>query len=374
MAFFSEVKAKLGLDISPFERGLRQAQNSAGGLAKGLGKQFASTEKLAGALAAAVGLNMQSIADNIARFFTGFSKEAEESLENLVAKTEDAARKQEAALDAAAKRRKQLEDELAKRTEQRRISRLSDEQRENELIAERDRLRGVAEGTGTKAVEARLRLLDIEEELARILDSKIAKQVEANAEFEKERAAKEAERKAQTEWLDGIIEATERELQQAEEKRLETLRDQKEALEGQREVVKNTLAAYASAQRKSLLPTTEDVRSGRRNIGSGARRQATELERSQARAQRLSDAEQRKREELANPNLSEGDRRRIVEEGRKLQAEKEAELSRSERLKGGLAGRVSDIDTNKQSLEELQKIEKGIADLNDKLKPKNIKS
>ena len=90
MAFFSEIKAKLGLDITGFERGLSQAQNSGKGFAGKFGKQIAGTEKMGGALAAALGLNIQNIAENFARLWTGVSKGAEEAFERMT-KASDAA-------------------------------------------------------------------------------------------------------------------------------------------------------------------------------------------------------------------------------------------------------------------------------------------
>ena len=90
MAFFSEIKAKLGLDITGFERGLSQAQNSGKGFAGKFGKQIAGTEKMGGALAAALGLNIQNIAENFARLWTGVSEGAEEAFERMT-KASDAA-------------------------------------------------------------------------------------------------------------------------------------------------------------------------------------------------------------------------------------------------------------------------------------------
>jgi hypothetical protein len=182
MAFFSEVKARLGLDIKPFERGLAQAQRSVGGLAAGMGKQFAGTEKIAGALAAAIGLNMQGIANSIARFFTGFSKDAEEKLEGLVEKTGEAARKSEASLEAARAKQKQLLEEVTKDEAEAAFKRKSIEERENLLIAERDGLRAKADGNHTTALEARKRILEIETQLSAILDEKIKNQTKADDE------------------------------------------------------------------------------------------------------------------------------------------------------------------------------------------------
>jgi len=83
MAFFSEIKAKLGLDISGFERGLSNAQKSGGAFAGKFGNQIAGTEKMGGALAAALGLNIQNIAEKFARLWTGVSEGAEKAFERI---------------------------------------------------------------------------------------------------------------------------------------------------------------------------------------------------------------------------------------------------------------------------------------------------
>lgn len=371
MAFLAEVKAKLGLDISPFERGIKQAQTSAGGLAKGIGKQFASTEKVAGALAAAIGLNMQSIADSIARFVTGFSKEAEAELNEIVATSAAAANKQEAALEALKQKRLNLLDEVTKAEKDAAFERLSLEEQENKLIAERDSIRGAAVGDSLKALEARKRMLEIEKQLSEIFDKKIAKE---QAALEKRRDAMEAEKKAaeeQAKMEEEVFNFFEDIRLNAEKKRTDELKKQLEVLEDQKDTVKSTLADYAASQRRSIQATTGEVRSGERNIGSRARKEVSELDKSQARVRKLEDAEQRKREEL-DAAKSEGDRRRIIEEGRKLKTEKETELGRSEKLKRGLEGRVSDIDTNKASLDKLTNIDKGIKELNEKLTSTSI--
>jgi hypothetical protein len=399
MAFFSEVKARLGLDISPFERGLKQAQKSVGGLAAGMGKQFAGTEKVAGALAAAIGLNMQSIANSIARFFTGFSKDAEEQLESLVEKTGEAARKSETALEAAKAKQKQLLEEVTKDEAEAAFKRKSMEERENLLIAERDGLRAKAEGNHATALEARKRILEIETQLSAILDEKIKKQTKvddeeretekrvndlkkANAEFNLEILSDAERLNALNEELVRIIEVdtidakervleVEKEIYAIEKRKTEETKNQVEALKNEQKQVQKTLADYAKAQRKNLLPSRDDVRSGKRKIGLGARRDVSELDRSEARLLQLQDAEARKREELENAR-SDGDRARIIREGRQISADREAEEGRVGKLRGGLEGRVSDIETDKASLQELKNLNAKLDTLNAKFEPTSV--
>jgi hypothetical protein len=371
MAFFSEVKARLGLDIKPFERGMAQAQRSVGGLAKGMGKQFAGTEKAAGALAQALGLNMQSIADGIARFFTGFSKEAEAQLDALVSSTEEAARKQEAALANAQRKSADLAEDIAKKEEERRISRLTRDERINELADEQGRLldeayrfekRGAV--TATQYLETKNRLLDVQKELSKLEDEGAKEEAKRAKEIEDQR----------TELAEAVAEVVEmiQEAQlDAEKKRTNELKKQKEVLEGQRDTVQRTLADYAAAQRKAQLPSRADIRSGDRKIGLGARKKVTELDRSEARLRELQDAEQRKIEEFNNAK-SEGDRARFYREGREIYDKKKREESRGDSLRDGLKGRVSDVETNKASLEELQLIKAELKGLNEKLQPTSI--
>jgi hypothetical protein len=61
MAFFSEIKAKLGLDINEFERGMSKAQQGVGNLGKQMGKQIAGTEKIGSTLATALGMTSEQI-------------------------------------------------------------------------------------------------------------------------------------------------------------------------------------------------------------------------------------------------------------------------------------------------------------------------
>jgi len=91
MAFFSEIKARLGLDITPFEKGLSQAQGSIGKVVGGAAGKLGNFKTLGTTLATAMGLNLESIAEGLARFVIGFSKAQESALLKLVETSKAAA-------------------------------------------------------------------------------------------------------------------------------------------------------------------------------------------------------------------------------------------------------------------------------------------
>jgi hypothetical protein len=91
MAFFSEIKARLGLDITPFEKGLSQAQGSLGKVVSGAAGKLGNFKTLGTTLATAMGLNLESIAEGLARLVVGFSKAQETALLKLVETSKAAA-------------------------------------------------------------------------------------------------------------------------------------------------------------------------------------------------------------------------------------------------------------------------------------------
>lgn len=91
MAFFSEIKARLALDITPFEKGLSQAQGSLGKVVDGAAGKLGNLKNVGTTLATAVGFNLQSIAEGLARMVVGFSKAEEAALLELVQTSKAAA-------------------------------------------------------------------------------------------------------------------------------------------------------------------------------------------------------------------------------------------------------------------------------------------
>lgn len=87
MAFFSEIKARLGLDITDFEKGMSQAQGSLGKVVDGATGKLGNLKMLGTTLATALGLNLQTIAEGVARMVVGFSKDQEDALLKLAARS-----------------------------------------------------------------------------------------------------------------------------------------------------------------------------------------------------------------------------------------------------------------------------------------------
>ncbi len=120
MAAADEIAVKLGLNATEFKAALRSAgaevqkfkqqadPSSLGNAFDGLSKKLINLKSLGGALAVALGVNFQAIAESIARLWVGMSKAQEDALKELVETTDKAADKAEkrleAAKDAAAKR------------------------------------------------------------------------------------------------------------------------------------------------------------------------------------------------------------------------------------------------------------------------------
>lgn len=120
MALADEIAVKLGLNATEFKAALKSAgasvqefkkqadPSSLGNAFDGISKKLINMKSLGGALAVALGINFQAIAESIARLWTGLSKMEEERLKGLVESTGKAADAQEKQLekakDAAAKR------------------------------------------------------------------------------------------------------------------------------------------------------------------------------------------------------------------------------------------------------------------------------
>jgi hypothetical protein len=101
---------KVYADASAFERGMAQVERTAASVGKKVAHSF-DGRAIGHTLATALGLSLHSIAEKVARFWTGFSTEAESALEAMVAATGKAADAQERALEKLrAQKQKQAED------------------------------------------------------------------------------------------------------------------------------------------------------------------------------------------------------------------------------------------------------------------------
>lgn len=86
MAFFSEVTARLGLDITSFEKGMAQSVQTAEKTAGAIGKKFSGAH-LGTTIATALGLNLQNIAEKLVEPF----KQAAEYAQSLAEWTDRSA-------------------------------------------------------------------------------------------------------------------------------------------------------------------------------------------------------------------------------------------------------------------------------------------
>jgi hypothetical protein len=88
---FEEIKAKLGLDVTDFERGVAKVQGSLKSVVDSATKKFTDFKSVGQTLATAVGLNLGSISEGLARMVIGFSKQQEEALLSLAERSKNAA-------------------------------------------------------------------------------------------------------------------------------------------------------------------------------------------------------------------------------------------------------------------------------------------
>ena len=88
---FEEIKAKLGLDVTDFERGVAKVQGSLKSVVGSATKKFTDFKSVGQTLATAIGLNLGSISEGLARMVIGFSKQQEEALLSLAERSKNAA-------------------------------------------------------------------------------------------------------------------------------------------------------------------------------------------------------------------------------------------------------------------------------------------
>lgn len=162
MGFGTAIQATIGADVGPLQQAGTQAAATAGNIAQQMEKQFAM-QKVGTALATALGLNLQNMAEQVARFFTGVSEAEEKALKELEKLSTEVADRQVAAMR----------------------ERLSDEQKLQLVMQERAALEErIADNTGRTSEQQvqlqrdKLALLDKEKESTQLID-KIARESEA---------------------------------------------------------------------------------------------------------------------------------------------------------------------------------------------------
>lgn len=366
---FEEIKAKLGLDITAFQQGAANAQGSLKTLTGEATKKFTDMKQVGQSVATALGVSYQAIADSVARFVIGFSKEQEKALDDLVSASDAAAAKQEAAREAAIKKNRSMAESLAEREERIRYEKLTDEQKLDELYKRRDSLTRRASSTkdgSTANLQARLDLLDTEEEIAKVKERQFQT---TKAEYEKTLEIEQALEEGVADIVDMITDAQAEQAEQDKD-RTEQLKKQREELEKQLRLKQAELRA---ARVQSVLPTTEDVTSGRRRIGSRAFKAATALEQERQNSLDLADRVQRDYETLAE---AKGMIDRSKAEAA-LNASRAALAASQQRIQKGqefLGARIKDVNPYATMEQELVNIRAELTTLNTQtLNPKATK-
>ena len=361
---FDQIKAKLGLDITDFQRGISGAQRGVGELAKSTTKGFTDLKNVGGTLATALGLNVQSIAESIARFVVGFSKDQEQALNDLVDATGKAADAQVAASKKAAQERDKLDKDIAAKEEEYRLSKLTDEERTLELstrlgqiMTERAKLE--KQGMQSSSIYARLKneQLDVEKELRGFEEKKNKSEAES---IENQRRIKE-ELESGVAQVVSMITETQKENTAEEEKQVELAKEKRRELEAQKKAMEGQLR---DARRDAVLPTMAEVSSGARNIGDPALRKVQDLEKERARSLRLADRYQRDFDRAFDPNVKGGQRTDAL---RQLKQTRDALTASQERIKVGqesLQFRVKDANPFGTMESELKGLNEKINTLN----------
>jgi hypothetical protein len=427
MAFFADVKARLGLDISPFEKGLSSVQAKSKQAGAEVGKNFAGVKALIGFSAIAAG-------------FKGALDKAKE--------LRDAALETGTALDPSVQRTADLADNLDKSKDaladvgvtilgglQRAVDYVVafgsqmlglvdgvseglaaiDEGRAKEAKAQADKKKAAeqaktdaanqkksdeAELAASVKAAAQFKKAGEIKEAARqktlTLDQKIAETQAALAQAEKDNAdtsktaadridALVIKEQKRADLADLLKEKTDRQKQveeellsffgdieksraDAEAKRTDELEAQQKTLLDQKKTIEQTLAAQEQGKRASV----EDAASGKRNVGGRTQANAKRLLSDNAEERRRMDAVSQAEDTLAEATTSSGRRDARAELDRR-KAALAATQGRKSSLEKSLGGKVSDSFVSKQ-VDELIKVNKALADTNKALAPTSIKS
>lgn len=135
----NEIGVRLTGDASQFRSTLRQAEREASKFGSSLGKRLFDARSLGTSLATALGLNIQNIAEGVARLATGVSKEEEANLKRLA----------------------DLSTQIADRNIANNKKRLSDEQQYQLALLEQERInRRIADNRGKTSAEIAKRMED----------------------------------------------------------------------------------------------------------------------------------------------------------------------------------------------------------------------
>lgn len=182
MAFGPAITATIGADVAPLQAAGPQVEAATGKIAGGMEKKFLGTHAIVTTLATAFGLNMEKMAQGLARMATGVSEEAEKSWDRLV-ELSDAA-------TATVKRTLEV-----MRGESQRMVSLEVEQ--NKLIKERE---GIYAGAAKAAADYTEFIATINERVGKekakqqVIDENAVRLAEIKARMEEIGLAQETER------------------------------------------------------------------------------------------------------------------------------------------------------------------------------------
>ena len=367
---FEQIKAKLGLDITPFERGLSKAQKASSGVGKKIQQDFAGGEKLGGALtrglATAFGLSIENISQKFGSFLENkLAGQSRSAIEQIV---EDSAKAAEA-----------LDKRLAEINEKRRKQDAEDARVAKEIADEKAGVAKTERDIIFDQQDAAGQLEILEQEILDALKEKINAQAES-AEYyaaekrllekseEKRLLAVEIEKnlaEAVSDVVEMLVEAS-----AAEKTRTDELAKQTAELRTQAALKEADLKA---ARRSKVLPTLAEVISGGRNIGSGAKTEAGKLDRERSRSERLADRVQRRFENLKGATTESG-RANAQRELDKAQKELSASQQIIRGSEAALGPRIADANPYAAMEKELTEIKGQLKTLNETtLAPTKIK-
>jgi hypothetical protein len=140
----------------------------------------------------------------------------------------------------------------------------------------------------------------------------------------------------------------------AQEAKLQTLRQQRDALVAQQSQIEKNIKAQ---EKQKLLPTLGEVASGERRIGGRAQQAAKNLERARKAEQLAADRVAREKEN-AQAATTEGAARDAERNRREAQEQLDAATARRKEVEQNLGGKVSDLgnDSEQAQLDELKEI------------------
>jgi len=416
---FEEIKAKLGLDVTDFERGAAKAQGSLKSVIGDATKKFTDFKQIGQTLATALGLNIQNIADGIARFVTGMSKEVEDSLKGMVDASNRSVdevnktiskRRSAMGVDAELKANREAQAQAQKKLDNLKATQAIQEksssfwpadvaarEETNKQIAETsttiqklyneetdlvDKIDKKKQDSADKITSAKKSLEKTErdivfsqiddaakvEYLEQEINDALKDRINAQADSEGYYAAQqkylekhEEKRQLQVK-IENDINKTAQDAADKEKSKTAELEKQTGELRKQIQIKQDDIN---NSRRQAELPTMADVISGKRNIGGFGKSTASKLEKARAQELVLSDAEQRAREAYAGATTG-GAKDAALAQGRGIRARLDQTRGQIGSMEKLLGSRVSDANPYAAMEKELASVKDELITLNTK--------